>query len=732
MENNYLASSKHVCVVLIFLISHFVTINSWQYKWNPNSYSSVQDGQKSIMYFHGKLHENDYFKVIHSEDDWMLVGARNVVHNISLADLKQFDEIKWPADESDINVCIRKQKPKEECQNYIRVLVPKNTMDLFVCGTNAFRPRCRTYRKNSEGKYEFKGKEEEGIAKCPFDPKQNSTSIYVDGKFYSATVADFSARDPLILESDKFIRSEQYDSKWLNEPNFVSSFAKEDKVFFFFRETAIENINCGKATFSRVARICKQDQGGNVLLPNTWTSFFKARLNCSIPGNMPFYFNEIQSTTSLEEGSYRPVPNSRDRHDMIYGVFTTSENSIPGSAICAFSHEDIINTFQGQFKGQESALHNWLAVPEEKVPVPHPQECSRHSKDLPDMTLDFIKTHPLMDKAVPARGGAPILVHTSFTSRFTQIAVDWQVNSGKGRYYDIIFVGTNDGRVIKTINKGETSKIETVIIEDILVFHDHSPITNLKVYKKNSLTEKLVVMSSKDIVSIPLHRCHEKMSCHACVALQDPYCSWIENKCANSERGIQNIQEGKDDDCGPAPPMGVSKPPTTTIRHFVPQKPLVCNCKDQENPQKTYPIDVPNSVPVNYPEMPEENQNFIDKGGRVEEIKDRTESNVTASTMAISVVVSIVLSLVIGFLIGYKVSSCRGSRNIDTPHLDRNIAIQKTKNRLSSTGENVYFNPETVNLQKPNINYVVNVTNQGKLNSSVETKPVHKSNKVYL
>lgn len=31
-----------------------------------------------------------------------------------------------------------------------------------------------------------------------------------------------------------------------SEPNFVSSFEKDDKVYFFFRETAVENINCGK------------------------------------------------------------------------------------------------------------------------------------------------------------------------------------------------------------------------------------------------------------------------------------------------------------------------------------------------------------------------------------------------------------------------------------------------------------------------------------------------------
>lgn len=32
-------------------------------------------------------------------------------------------------------------------------------------------------------------------------------------------------------------------------PNFVSSFTQGDFVYFFFRETAVEYINCGKVSF---------------------------------------------------------------------------------------------------------------------------------------------------------------------------------------------------------------------------------------------------------------------------------------------------------------------------------------------------------------------------------------------------------------------------------------------------------------------------------------------------
>lgn len=32
----------------------------------------------------------------------------------------------------------------------------------------------------------------------------------------------------------------------VSDPNFVSSFVYSDNVYFFFREMAVENINCGK------------------------------------------------------------------------------------------------------------------------------------------------------------------------------------------------------------------------------------------------------------------------------------------------------------------------------------------------------------------------------------------------------------------------------------------------------------------------------------------------------
>ena len=59
--------------------------------------------------------------------------------------------------------------------------------------------------------------------------------------------------------------------------------------------------------------VFQSDVGGsNFLLEDNWTTFAKARLNCSLAGSYPFYFNELQSTHfSVDE-------------QLIYAVFTTS------------------------------------------------------------------------------------------------------------------------------------------------------------------------------------------------------------------------------------------------------------------------------------------------------------------------------------------------------------------------------------------------------------------------
>ena len=157
----------------------------------------------------------------------------------------------------------------------------------------------------------------------------------------------------------------------------------------------------------------------------------------SVPENCPIYFDEIQDISKLIKGTYGDQIDT-----IVYGVFTTPQNSIGGSAVCSYSLRDISEIFNGQFKEQRSSSDNWLPVEPHMVPSPRPGSCVNNSKVLSDANLDFIKTHPLMDEAVPPFFGTPVLTRTGNTG-FTSIDVDAQVTTPDGSNFDVIFVGTS-------------------------------------------------------------------------------------------------------------------------------------------------------------------------------------------------------------------------------------------------------------------------------------------------
>ncbi|XP_055903183.1 semaphorin-1A isoform X3 [Eupeodes corollae] len=532
---------RELCIskIHIFLLLTLYVIgnlSAWQENVRPKLY--VELGPEDVLKFLGNDTVLDHFKLVTKDGNSLLVGARNVVYNLSIHDLTEQQRLLWSSPENDVKMCVMKGKDDEACQNYIRILVVTSPGRLLVCGTNSFRPECTSYVINANN-YSLEATKS-GQAVCPYDPKHNSTSVFADNELYTGTVADFSGSDPIIYREP--LQTEQYDSLSLNAPNFVSSFTQGDFVYFFFRETAVEYINCGKAVYSRVARVCKWDKGGPHRFRNRWTSFLKSRLNCSIPGDYPFYFNEIQSASNLVEGSY-----GHSNSKLIYGVFNTPINSIPGSAVCAFNLQDIADTFEGNFKEQTGINSNWLPVNSAKVPDPRPGSCHNDSRTLPDLTLNFIKTHSLMDENVPAFFGQPILVRTSTIYRFTQIAVDAQIKTPGGKTYDVIFVGTDHGKIIKSVNAesaDSNKKVSSVVIEEIDVLTKSEPIRNLEIVrtmqydqpKEGSYDDgKLVIITDSQVLAIKLHRCNNDKitSCSECVALQDPYCAWdkIAGKC---------------------------------------------------------------------------------------------------------------------------------------------------------------------------------------------------------
>uniref|UniRef100_H2V2P4 Semaphorin 6D n=1 Tax=Takifugu rubripes TaxID=31033 RepID=H2V2P4_TAKRU len=466
-----------------------------------------------------------------------------------------FQKLTWRSGQSDRDMCAVKGKHRDECHNFIKVLVPRNDDLVFICGTNGFNPMCRYYRLDN---LEFDGEEISGLARCPFDSKQTNVALFAEGKLYSATVADFQASDSVIYRSmgdGSALRTIKYDSKWLKEPHFLHAAEYGNYVYFFYREIAVEQSSLGKVVYSRVARICKNDVGGSQrVLEKHWTSFMKARLNCSVPGESFFYFDVLQSITDII--NINGVPS-------VVGVFTTQMNSIPGSAVCAFSMADIEKVFWGRFKEQKTQDSVWTPFPEEKLPKPRPGSCAGHgpaasfksSIEFPDDTLQFIKSHPLMDTAVPSLGDEPWFTKTRVRYRLTALAVDNE--AGPHKNYTVVFIGAESGVVLKVLAKTPSVSLDdSLLLEEIDVFNRAKCLSNREDDKRvlslhvDKEAHSLYVAFSSCVIRIPLSRCERHSSCHkSCIASRDPYCGWKPhgeaNQCPNAPLGVWDIQAGE-------------------------------------------------------------------------------------------------------------------------------------------------------------------------------------------
>ncbi|XP_041442719.1 semaphorin-6D isoform X4 [Xenopus laevis] len=505
--------------------------------------------------FRGRPSGNDSqhsldFQLMLKIRDTLYVAGRDQVYSINLNEVPKTEltpsrRLTWRSGQADRKNCAMKGKHKDECHNYIKVFVPRNDEMVFVCGTNAFNPMCRYYRLNT---FEYDGEEISGLARCPFDARQTNVALFADGKLYSATMADFQASDAVIYRSmgDGFaLRTIKYDSKWLKEPHFLHAIEYGNYIYFFFREIAVEHNNLGKAVHSRVARICKNDLGGSQrVLEKHWTSFVKTRLNCSVPGDSFFYFDVLQSITDIIEINGIPT---------VLGVFTTQLNSIPGSAVCAFTMDDIEKVFRGRFKEQKTPDSVWTAVPEDRVPKPRPGCCARHgfgegyraSTEFPDETLSFIKSHPLMDSAIPSIIEEPWFTKTRVRYRLTAVAVDHL--AGPHLNYTVMFVGSEAGVVLKILAKTNPFSLnDSVLLEEIDAYNRAKCSGNSEEDRKVISLQMdrdhhaLFVAFSGCIVRLPLSRCERYGSCKkSCIGARDPYCGWLNHEtCGRVKPGM--------------------------------------------------------------------------------------------------------------------------------------------------------------------------------------------------
>uniref|UniRef100_A0A8C9VPX2 Sema domain, immunoglobulin domain (Ig), short basic domain, secreted, (semaphorin) 3Gb n=1 Tax=Scleropages formosus TaxID=113540 RepID=A0A8C9VPX2_SCLFO len=440
---------------------------------------------------------------------------------------------------------INKEPLIGECANFVRLIEPWNRTHLYTCGTGAYKPICTfVHRGWRAEEYLFRlvpGYVDSGKGKCPYDPRQQNVAALINGNLYAGVHVDFMGTDPAIfrtLGDRPAVRTEQYDSRWLNEPVFIeiqripdSSEKNDDKLYFFFREKSLDAGGGGSpSVVSRVGRVCLNDDGGQRSLVNKWTTFLKARLVCSVIGDdgIETYFDELRDVFIQ--------PNQDERNPVVYAVFSTAGSVFKGSAVCVYSMNDIRNVFNGPFSHKHGHNYQWTPYTG-KIPYPRPGTCPggtftpgvRTTKEFSDEAVNFVRAHPLMYYPVYPLHKRPLVVRTGVDYRFTTIAVDL-VDAVDGTY-EVLFLGTDRGTVQKVIVlPKDPSTTEELTLEEVEVFRTPAPVKTMKISSKR---QQLYVSSESGLTQVSLHRCAVYgKACSDCCLARDPYCAWDGENCS--------------------------------------------------------------------------------------------------------------------------------------------------------------------------------------------------------
>ncbi|XP_076003409.1 semaphorin-3D [Genypterus blacodes] len=510
------------------------------------SHADLRNG--SAVFWQGGVSGGYQTLLLDEDQGWLLVGGKDHIYLLSPDRLdRPTRTIYWPAAKEHVEHCRLAGKSLEtDCANFVRLLQPFNKTHVYACGTGAFHPQC-TYlhlgHNTEEPVFTLSHAVESGRGKCPFSPREPFTARLTDGELCAGTSVDFMGANAAIFRSSiqgnsqHYIRTEAYDHNWLNEPEFVSSFSipdtrspDDDKVYFFFKERAVEAGQWDKKVYSRVARVCKNDVGGKRSLINRWTTFLKARLVCSVPGpsGVDTQFDELEDIFVLE--------TKDPQNPTIYGVFSTSSSIFRGSAVCVYSMASIRAAFNGPYAHKEGPDYRWVEY-KGRIPYPRPGTCPsetydplyKSTKDFPDEVVSFMRQHQLMWEPVMPLGAKPILTRVNSPYMLRRVVVD-RVDAEEGPY-DVLHLGTDDGKVVKAVSViSDNWDTEELILEELTVFQSPTPILTMELSTKR---QQLYVSSELGVAQLGLQRCELYGSdCAECCLARDPYCSWDGQTCS--------------------------------------------------------------------------------------------------------------------------------------------------------------------------------------------------------
>ncbi|NXX94397.1 SEM3D protein, partial [Centropus bengalensis] len=207
-----------------------------------------------------------------------------------------------------------------------------------------------------------------------------------------------------------------------------------------------------------------------------------------------------------------------------------------GSAVCVYSMAAVRAAFSGPFAHKEGFDYRWVEY-KGRVPYPRPGTCPsetydplvQSTKDFPDEVIGFMRAHQLMWQPVHPQGRQPVLLRANVPYRLRRLLVHRL--EAESRHHDVLFLGTDEGKVLKVVLAGGASRgSEVVSLEEISVTKVPSPILDMKLSPKR---QELFVSSTHGLLQLSLYRCElYGQTCTDCCLARDPYCTWDGRACA--------------------------------------------------------------------------------------------------------------------------------------------------------------------------------------------------------
>ncbi|XP_062256244.1 semaphorin-7A [Platichthys flesus] len=492
--------------------------------------------------FHFNKPEN-YISMYHPEgSDTLYVGGRAMIYELTFSDRGVRDlQIPAASDQTAIDTCKAKAAPLElECDNFITVIQKVN--DTFIaCGTNAGSPRCWML-VNDTVLTDVQGNGQMASASdiSPPYPSQKSISLPADGSLYSAmsSVGGQAGSIRRTFGPQKLLKTENI---WLLNPQFAGAAIipsphkdKEELYFFFseFNKTARVDEEPYRA---RIGRLCTVDEGGiKALLADSWTTFKKARMMCG-SGNTQQQYNNLKQAVVLTAQDKRA--------GVLYGLFS---NAWGRTVICAYSIEDIDQAFtNSKLKGYSSSFGS-----------NRPGMCVRKNataghNDIKN--LGIIRYHPEIEDVIRPVGVSPL--DLPIEDQITHAVADI-VLAVNDEHYSVLYLGTEQGKVLKVLHSSEG----VFIISQYSLFHNEGPVLNMAIDAQKG---HLYVGTAMEVQRLPLADCRRYGdTCRECILGRDPYCGWdkARRKCIaippgyNATTGalIQNLDQSNSSVCGEA------------------------------------------------------------------------------------------------------------------------------------------------------------------------------------